>query len=234
VVRVKICGITNWADAKLAVDVGANALGFNFYPPSPRCVTPAQAWEIIRRLPPFVEAVGVFVNWTSGAVEAMARAVGLSAVQLHGEESPAMVAGLAARRAVIKAFRVRRGFRPEVLARYQRAAALLLDGFREGLRGGTGKQFDWRVAQRARRYGRIVLAGGLAPENVAQAIFDVRPFAVDVCSGIEAKPGKKDPVRLRELMHAVEMANYILARIGRTDGAIRRVRPFPGFEVKLN
>ncbi len=206
-VRVKICGITNWADARLAIDAGADALGFNFYPPSRRCVSPAQAWGIIRRLPPFVEAVGVFVNWSFEAVDAMARAVSLSAVQLHGDESPAEVAELAGARPVIKAFRVRRGFRLATLARYRQAAAFLLDGFSEGLRGGTGKPFDWGVAQRARRYGRIVLAGGLGPENVARAIFDVRPFAVDVCSGIEAKPGKKDPARLRELMREVEFAN---------------------------
>ncbi len=209
-VRVKICGITNWADARLAIDAGADALGFNFYPPSPRCVTPAQAWGIIRRLPPFVEAVGVFVDWLPDAIEALARAVGLSAIQLHGDEWPAVVANLAASRPVIKAFRVRRGFQPATLARYRRASAFLLDGFRQGLRGGTGEQFDWRIARRAHRYGRIILAGGLGPENVAQAIDEVRPFAIDVCSGIEARPGKKDPGRLRELMREVEAANYRL------------------------
>ena len=209
-VRVKICGITNWADARLAIDTGADALGFNFYPPSPRCVTPAQAWGIIRRLPPFVEAVGVFVNWSFDAVDAMARAVGLNAVQLHGDESPAAVAELAGARPVIKAFRVHPGFRPAVLARYRQAAAFLLDGFSRGLRGGTGRQFDWRIARRARRYGRIILAGGLGPENIAQAIREVQPFAVDVCSSIEAKPGRKDPARLRELMREVEAANHKL------------------------
>ncbi len=209
-VRVKICGITNWADARLAVDAGADALGFNFYPPSARCVTPAQAWAIIRRLPPFVEAVGVFVNWSFLAVDALARAAGLQAVQLHGDESPEEVARLAAHRPVIKAFRVRRGFRPAALARYRRAAAFLLDGFSWRLRGGTGKQFDWRIARRARRYGPVVLAGGLTAENVAEAIGVVRPFAIDICSGVEAKPGKKDPARLRELMREVEAANHNL------------------------
>jgi phosphoribosylanthranilate isomerase len=209
-VRVKICGITNWADARLAIDAGADALDFNFYPPSRRRVTPAQAWEIIRRLPPFVEAVGVFVDWSPAAIEPMARGVGLSAVQLHGDESPTVVAELARVRPVIKAFRVRRGFRLGALAGYGRARAFLLDGFAEGLRGGTGKPFDWRVAQRAHCYGRIILAGGLGPENVAQAIGEARPFAIDVCSGIEARPGKKDPGRLRELMREVEAANYRL------------------------
>lgn len=206
-VRVKICGITNWADARLAVDAGADALGFNFHPPSARCVTPAEAWGIIRRLPPFVEAVGVFVNWSPEAVNAMARAVGLSVMQLHGDEPPAVVAKLAGARPVVKAFRVRPGFQVALLGRYRAASAFLLDGFSKGLRGGTGKQFDWRVAREARRYGRIVLAGGLGPENVGQAISEAEPFAIDVCSGIEAKPGKKDPARLRELMREVEAAN---------------------------
>ena len=206
-VRVKICGITNWADARLAVDAGADALGFNFHPPSARCMTPAEAWGIIRRLPPFVEAVGVFVNWSPEAVNAMARAVGLSVMQLHGDEPPAVVAKLAGARPVVKAFRVRPGFQVALLGRYRAASAFLLDGFSKGLRGGTGKQFDWRVAREAHRYGRIVLAGGLGPENVAQAICEAEPFAIDVCSGIEAKPGKKDPARLRELMREVEAAN---------------------------
>jgi len=211
-VRVKICGITAWADAKLAIDAGADALGFNFYPPSPRAVTPAQAWGIIRRLPPLVEAVGVFVNWSPPAVAALASALGLHAIQLHGEESPAVVAEFAEAHPVIKAFRVRPGFRPAVLGRYHRAAAFLLDGFHPRLRGGTGNQFDWSMARRARRYGRIVLAGGLAPENVAGAIREVEPFAIDVCSGVESKPGKKDPERLRELMREVEAANRELSK----------------------
>jgi len=211
-VRVKICGITNWADAKLAIDAGAAALGFNFYPPSPRAVSPAQAWGIIRRLPPLVEAVGVFVNWSVPAVNALAAAVRLHTVQLHGDESPAEVAAFAEAYPVIKAFRVRRGFRTAILGRYRCAAAFLLDGFHPRLRGGTGESFDWSIAQQARRYGRIVLAGGLAPENVGRAIREVEPFAIDVCSGVEARPGKKNPERLRELMREVEAANRELCR----------------------
>lgn len=203
-VRVKICGITNWADARLSIDAGASALGFNFYPPSPRAVTPAQAWEILRRLPPFVEAVGVFVNWTADAIDVLARALRLHAVQLHGDESPAAVANCAAAHPVIKAFRVHDGFRPAVLARYRRAAAFLLDGFRANLRGGTGTPFSWHIARQARRYGKVILAGGITPENVAQAIGEAEPFAIDVCSGVEAKPGRKDPARVRALMREVE------------------------------
>lgn len=205
-VRVKICGITNWDDAKLAIDEGAAALGFNFYPPSPRAVSPAEAWAIIRRLPPFVEAVGVFVNWSFAAVDALARALRLDAVQLHGDESPGVVAQCATAHRVIKAFQVGRGFRPAILARYAEASAFLLDGSRARLRGGTGATFDWRIARRAGRYGDIILAGGITPENVAQAIREGRPFGVDVASGVELRPGKKDPARVRELMHAVARA----------------------------
>ncbi len=205
-VRVKICGITSWADAKLAVDCGADAVGFNFYPRSPRYLTPAEARRIARRLPRRTTAVGVFVDESPAKVTAIAGAAGFDWVQLHGAESPAVVRQLAESYAVIKAFRVGGRFRPARLGRYAPAAAFLLDGFRAGLPGGTGRAFDWRVAQRAKRYGRIILAGGLGPRNVAQAILEVEPFAIDVCSGVEARPGKKDAGRLRELMRQVEAA----------------------------
>lgn len=206
-VRVKICGVTNWADARLAVDLGADALGFNFYPPSPRSVSPGRAWEIIRRLPPAVSVVGVFVNWPAVAVAALARALHLGAVQLHGDETVEEVRALAERFSVIKAFGVRPGFRLATLRRYGAASAFLLDGFRDGLHGGTGKTTDWRLARRANRYGPVILAGGIRADNVAQAIAEARPFAVDVASGVEVRPGKKDPAALRELLRAVEVAN---------------------------
>src|SRR5260370_14538992 len=126
--RVKICGITAWDDARLSVDLGASALGFNFYPPSPRAISPAEAWNIIRRLPPFVEAVGVFVNWPPLVVNALARALRLHTVQLHGEESPEEVATLARTHRVIKAVQAARGFRHRRLARFHLADAILLDG----------------------------------------------------------------------------------------------------------
>jgi phosphoribosylanthranilate isomerase len=202
--RVKICGITNWDDARLSVDLGASALGFNFYPASPRAISPADAWKIIRRLPPFVEAVGVFVDWPVLVVEAMARALHLGAVQLHGSESPKAMGELGRKHCVIKAVQVGRGFRLASLSKYRRADALLLDGFARGLHGGTGRTVDWKLARAARRYGRIILAGGLTPENVAEAIRVVDPFAVDVASGVEARPGRKDPAQLRALFREVE------------------------------
>jgi len=202
--RVKICGITAWDDARLSVDLGAAALGFNFYPSSPRAISPADAWRIIRRLPPFVEAVGVFVNWPPLVVEALARALRLHTVQLHGGEPPEDVDELARSYRVIKAVQVGPGFRLANLSPYRRADGILLDGFARGLHGGTGRTLDWKLALAARRYGRIVLAGGLTPGNIAGAIRVAQPYAVDVCSGVEARPGRKSPARLRALFAAVE------------------------------
>jgi phosphoribosylanthranilate isomerase len=202
--RVKICGITTWDDARLSIDLGASALGFNFYPPSPRSISPAEAWSIIRRLPPFVEAVGVFVNWPPLVVDAMARAVRLGAVQLHGAEAPREVAELARKRRVIKAVQVKRGFRPASLGKFRAADAILLDGFARGLHGGTGRTLDWSLARGGGRYARIILAGGLTPENIAEAIRAAEPYAVDVASGVEARPGRKDPAKLRALFAAIE------------------------------
>ncbi len=202
--RVKICGVTSFRDATLAMDAGADALGFNFHPPSPRYLTPAGAARIIRRLPRGVVAVGVFVDVPPESVSEIVRATGIRMVQLHGHESPAQVTELARIRPVIKVFRVRNGFRPGVLKRYPTATAFLLDGFSRRLPGGTGTRFDWRIAQRAARYGKIILSGGLKPENIAEAILQAHPVAVDVCSGVEARPGKKDPVRLRALLREIE------------------------------
>ena len=202
--RVKICGITNWDDARLSVDLGASALGFNFYPSSPRAISPADAWNIIRRLPPFVEAVGVFVDWPALVVDAMARALHLGAVQLHGSESPKVVGALGRKHRVIKAVQVGRGFRLSSLSKYRGADALLLDGFAPGLHGGTGRTLDWKLARDARKYGPIILAGGLTPENVAEAIRVAEHYAVDVASGVEARPGRKDPARLRAFFEAIE------------------------------
>jgi phosphoribosylanthranilate isomerase len=206
-VRVKICGITNWPDARLAVDLGAEMLGFNFHPQSPRVLSPAAAWGIIRRLPPCVVPVGVFVNWAPEAVDALARAIRLKAVQLQGDESVGDARALSRRHKVIKAFRVSPKFRLAALARYRFDWANLLDGHLPGLYGGTGRTVDWDVALRAKRYGRVVLAGGLRAENVKEAILAARPFAVDVCSGTESRPGKKDPARMRAFFDAVHDAD---------------------------
>ncbi|MGB6200522.1 MAG: phosphoribosylanthranilate isomerase [Candidatus Acidiferrales bacterium] len=211
-VRVKICGITNWADARLSVDLGATMLGFIFHPASPRVVSPARAWDIIRRLPSCVVPVGLFVDWQPGVVDALARAIHLKAVQLQGDESPADARAVHAHgHKVMKAFRVKPGFRVASLARYRGAWAYLLDGFAPGLYGGTGKTVDLKIARRAKRYGRIILAGGLRAENVREAIQVAEPFGVDVCSGTEARPGKKDPARLRAFFREVEASDGLVA-----------------------
>ncbi|HVB98830.1 MAG TPA: phosphoribosylanthranilate isomerase [Candidatus Dormibacteraeota bacterium] len=202
--RVKICGITRWADARLAVEAGADALGFNFYRPSPRYIEPRAAARIARRLHRKVTKVGVFVNESPEVVRRTVDAVGLDAVQLHGAERPSRVGEMAAYRPVIKVFRVRPGFLLSRLARYPAATAFLLDGYVPGRPGGTGRHFDWELGRRAARYGRVILAGGLRPDNVAEAIARARPFAVDVCSGVESQPGKKDPAKLREFMRQVK------------------------------
>jgi phosphoribosylanthranilate isomerase len=205
-VRVKICGITNWADARAAVDAGADALGFNFYAASPRYVAPADAARIIRKLPRRVYAVGVFVNMPIKDISATANAVDLGILQLHGEESTAAVANLAECFLVVKAFRVGPGWRANRLADYGAASAFLLDGFDRALRGGTGKVFNWKVARTAKRFGSIIVAGGLRPGNVAEAIRAARPWAIDVCGGVESGPRKKDAALLRQLMMEVEGA----------------------------
>jgi phosphoribosylanthranilate isomerase len=202
-VKVKICGITNLRDARQAFDEGADFLGFNFYPRSPRYVTPRRARGILRRLPKKIASVGVFVNEQEDKMLEIARQVGLDHLQLHGEESPATIARLARHVPVIKAVRVRDSFRTAELDRYKHASAFLLDGFDRRRHGGSGKTFRWKMALRAKRAGRIFLAGGLTPENVTEAIRSAKPYAVDVCSGVEAKPGKKDPALVVNFMRAV-------------------------------
>jgi phosphoribosylanthranilate isomerase len=205
-VKVKICGITNWTDARRAVEAGAQFLGFNFYPSSPRYIRPAIARRIIRRLPDRIAVVGVFVNEPEESMLAIARRVGLDYLQLHGDEPPEQVVRLKREIAVIKAIRVRDSFRPKQLDSFRRASAILLDGFDAHRHGGTGKTFNWRLARGSNGARRIFLAGGLTPENVAEAIRVARPYAVDVCSGVEARPGRKDPARIVALMWAVKAA----------------------------
>lgn len=205
-VKVKICGITNWTDARHAVEAGANFLGFNFYRKSSRYVFPSRARNIVCRLPKGVAAVGVFVNEHEEKILQVARAVGLDYLQLHGEETAESVSRLARFFPVIKAARVQNGFRPAQLAKFRRVRAVLLDGFKPGRYGGTGKTFDWKVARKVGSQRRIFLAGGLAPGNIVRAIQIARPYAVDVCSGVESHPGKKDPAKLDALMRAIQSA----------------------------
>jgi phosphoribosylanthranilate isomerase len=212
-VRVKVCGITNWADANIALSAGANALGFNFYPPSPRYIPPSHARAIVSRMPPGVDAVGVFVNAPFAEANEIGLAIDLDVLQLHGEETPEEVAEFSESWPLIKAFRVTPEFRSEQLEPYRKHTDFfLLDGFSDDARGGTGNTFDWSVASSAKQFGRIFLSGGLTPENVGDAVRTVRPFAVDVCSGVEASPGKKDAARVREFIRIVKEASQEIAQ----------------------
>jgi len=202
-VKVKVCGITNLEDALLAAEAGADALGFNFYLRSPRYIAPEEARRIIKVLPQAIFCVGVFVNEERPeTVARMAAVSGVGAVQLHGDESPEYCAALVERR-VIKALRVGKDFVPEGAAQY-RVESVLLDAFSASARGGTGETFDWTLARKTREVvAQLYLAGGLTPENVAGAIAAVAPYAVDVCSGVEFAPGRKDMSRVRAFISAV-------------------------------
>jgi phosphoribosylanthranilate isomerase len=204
--RIKVCGITRLEDAQLAVELGAAALGFNFYPPSPRHIAPAEARAIIEHLSPFVEAVGVYANETEMShVNALAEEAGVGAIQLHGPRFPEL-AGQPTRCPLIRAVAVGEDFKAESLAGLH-ANAFLLDAYHLDLSGGTGRAFNWQLAREANKYGTIILAGGLNPGNVGRAIREVRPYAVDVASGVESTPGKKDPELLRAFFAAVQEAD---------------------------
>src|SRR5438128_9481311 len=201
-VRIKICGITRLDDARLAIELGASALGFTFYPPSPRYIEPEAASAIIAQLPPFIASVGVFADEPDATrVIAAARRARVSAVQLHGPRFPDDRVALG-EFPVIRAVPLCDGFNLEDMAKLN-AQAFLLDSFDPKLIGGTGKTVDWNLARQAKRYGTIILAGGLTPGNVSRAIREVQPFAVDVASGVESAPGRKDPEKLRAFFNAV-------------------------------
>jgi phosphoribosylanthranilate isomerase len=186
-VRVKICGITNIDDALMAIHAGADALGFVFAP-SPRQITPAEASAILAELPPFVTIVGLVVDQDASPI--LEQCPRLDVIQFHGSEAPEIVA--ACQRRSIKAFRLRDSSDLAALSDYGAAAALLLDAYVAGVAGGTGAQFPWELAVQAQAPGRrIIVAGGLTPENVAECVRVVRPYAVDVSSGVESEPGRK-------------------------------------------
>jgi len=209
--KVKICGITCYEDAAMALDLGADALGFNFYPSSPRYIDPAAARSIIRRLPPFATAVGLFVNVPQpGGLAETARLAGVQVIQLHGDESPDYCRKLADW-PLIKAFRIG----PDPLREDPEefpVQAFLLDARNDALFGGTGRSFDWGLARNIKWTRPVILAGGLRPDNVRDAIRALSPYAVDVCSGVERVPGKKDAWKLIEFMNEVRNAENLLNR----------------------
>ena len=206
IVRVIICGISYAAAALAAIDAGADQLGFNFYLETPRHITEQEAAKIRPQLPAKVKAVGIFVNATPAEIAATHKSLKLDAAQLHGDETPNDAAEIARSLPVIKAFRIDSDFPLASLDEYPDVFAYLLDAADTGQYGGTGRTTDWDVARRAALSHRIILAGGLKVENVAAAVRIVRPYGVDVASGVESKPGKKDHVRLREFIQEVRRA----------------------------
>ncbi len=200
--NVKICGITNLPDAMVAVEAGADALGFIFYPKSPRYISFENAARIIRELPAKILKVGVFVDAPREDVLTAQQQCQLSVLQFHGEESPEFCEGFTGQ--TWKAFRVNG---PETLRRLAayHTTAWLLDAWSPAMPGGTGERFDWDHAVEAQKAGRpIILAGGLTPDNVADAVQRVRPMGVDVSSGVETAPGKKDPLKVRAFLSAAK------------------------------
>jgi phosphoribosylanthranilate isomerase len=208
-VKIKICGVRTSDEAQAAIDAGADALGFNFWPKSARYIEPAVARELTEGISPIVCRVGVFVNEEADRILQIASDVGLTAVQLHGDESPEFCDLLSSIK-TIKAIRVGQDFDLSVIEKY-RVNMVLLDSSLEGSYGGTGRRFDWQLAIEAKRLAPIILAGGVNADNVWEAITHVRPSAIDVCSGVESEPGRKDLDRLRRFMSVAARANATIA-----------------------
>ena len=206
--RIKVCGITDLADLVHAVSAGVDGLGFIFAENSPRRVGPEKARELIKSVPPFVDAVGVFVNEDPDVVTDIIKYCGLTMVQLHGQESVDYCRLMPVR--VVKSFAVNPDTDGTEIAVYSDVAAgYLLDTYHQSMAGGTGQTFDWGLVENLRIPGPVLLAGGLGPENVAEAIRAVRPFAVDVNSGVETSPGCKDHDKITELVDAVRRADLL-------------------------
>lgn len=202
-VKIKICGITNLEDALAASDAGADALGFNFFKKSPRYVEPEKAAEIITRLPPFVMPVAIFVNEREDKIRDIMFTTGIKVLQFHGDERPEFCGRFAAR--AIKAFQVKDKESLKQMVHYH-VSGLLLDSYRDGVRGGTGTTFDWHLAVVAKTFGRVILAGGLTPDNVSEAVKLVQPYGVDVAGGVEKEKGIKDHAKIKKFVTAVRKA----------------------------
>lgn len=206
-IKVKICGVTSLDDAMACVEIGTDALGLNFYEPSPRYLPPAKAAEITRYLPPFVARVGLFVNASEDTIRRTIEKTGINTLQFHGDETPEFCGKFAPMK-IIKAFRMQGADTLRQLADYN-VDAWLLDSFDPGSPGGTGMIFNWDLARQAKDEGKpIILAGGLDPENVAEAIHETWPYAVDVASGVESERGKKDLKLVRRFIETVRQVEH--------------------------
>lgn len=202
-VKVKICGITNLEDALAAAEAGADALGFVFYPESPRFIDPGKARAIIARLPVFITSVGVFVDESEELIRRIIREGGIQVLQFHGSESPVLCTRF--REKAIKAIRIKDEQSIREMQMYD-IDTFLLDTMVEGTSGGTGKPFNWKYAEMAKEHGRIILSGGLNPSNVGDAVRQVWPYGVDVSSGVETSPGKKDHKKIAEFVKEAKKA----------------------------
>jgi len=206
--KIKICGITNQIDALQAIDSGADALGFVFYKKSPRHVSPKEVKSIVANLPPFVLPVGVFVNEEAQVVRDIMDECGLALAQIHGDETADYCESLG--RPVIRGIRLRDRNTFMAMAEYRgraRVRGFVLDAFSDSAYGGTGKTADWNLAKEAAQSFSFLLAGGLTPDNVREAIQKVQPYGVDVSSGVEGSPGKKDPAKVQAFIQAVKLVS---------------------------
>ena len=211
--RIKVCGITCQEDARMAVAAGADGLGFIFVEQSPRLVEPDMVRAITEELPPFVDRVGVFLDEEIEVIKEIIHYCHLTLVQLHGSESPEYCRKISSQ--VIKTFSIRPESDSEELAAYADAASgFLLDTYHKDMAGGTGKAFDWKLVEQVKPPGPVILAGGLTPENVGEAIRQVKPFAVDVNSGVEYQPGRKDSDKLKNFAHEVRKADEQARKAG--------------------
>ncbi|MBF0371123.1 MAG: phosphoribosylanthranilate isomerase [Magnetococcales bacterium] len=202
--RIKMCGITRLQDAQAALEAGADAIGLVFYEKSKRCIDPEKARNIVRELPPFLSVVGLFVNEALEEIHRIASLVGLDIIQLHGDESPEMCQ--AVERRVIKALRIADGEDLAGIASFIPDNGLLLDAKVAGSYGGTGHRFDWSLLKDGQLPRHYVLAGGLNPDNVAEAVRQVAPYGVDVSSGVEVSPGIKDSAKMAQFVRRVRAA----------------------------
>jgi phosphoribosylanthranilate isomerase len=208
--RIKRGGITRYEDARTAANLGADALGFIFYSKSPRYISPTNAAEITKKLPPFVSRVGVFVDEDPQRVLDVARIAGIDTIQLHGSETPEYCASIPL--PVIKVFSIRDNFDVSVIQAYKNVdvAGILLDTWDSERRGGSGNTFDWSVALKVcDKSDKVILSGGLGPANIREAIDTVRPYAVDVNSGVEISPGVKSPYKMRDVISIVKKMGQV-------------------------
>lgn len=201
-IKIKICGITRFEDAKIAANLGVDALGFIFYKNSPRYIDPSNAAEIIKQLPPFISRVGVFVNESVDEISSIIKISGINTLQLHGSESPEFCKHFSL--PVIKSFSIKPDCDLSIIDTYL-TSGILLDTWNNSMHGGSGKTFDWKIARNiCNKFNNVIIAGGLGPANIEEAINSLNPYGVDINSGVEISPGIKNPHKMRELVHIIK------------------------------